>query len=211
MDLIAGGILTPDHSYLAVDKCKVQRARSLAMRGARESGEESSLRDKIEGIFFDGRKNQTNIMKYDEETDKFHPRIIKVNHIAVTSEPDGQYRYHFTPDEPVYPHKPAYMEAQGLYLWMVKNAIDKDILVLGGDSTPSNSGWNGGCMTWLERMLGKRTFWVICCLHTNELLLRHLIEKLDGKTSFKDGFSGPIGKLLSQVNSLERNSKPYLV
>ena len=41
--------------------------------------------------------------------------------------------------------------------------------------------------------------------HTNELPLRHLIEKLDGKTSSKDGFTGPIGKLLSKVIELEVN------
>ena len=46
---------------------------------------------------------------------------------------------------------------------------------------------------------------MICCLHCNELLLRHVISKLDGKTTSKDGFSGPIGKLLAKVNSMERN------
>ena len=183
MDLIAAGYLSPEHSSLAVDKCKVQRAKSVLMSGARQSGEEASLNDKILGIFFDGRKDSTRVMKYDEETDKYHPRVVKETHVAVTSEPDGQYRYHFTPDEPVFPHKPAYMEAQGLYMWMVKNGIDKDVLVLGGDSTNSNSGWDGGAMTWVERMLGRKLYWVICCLHCNELLLRHVISKLDGKTS----------------------------
>ena len=128
-------------------------------------------------------------------------QVVKETHVAVTSEPDGQYRYHLTPDEPVFPHKPA----QGLYMWMVKNGIDKDVLVLGGDSTNSNSGWDGGAMTWVERMLGRKLYWVIWCLHCNELLLRHVISKLDGKTTSKDGFSGPIGKLIAKVNSMERN------
>ena len=144
-------------------------------------------------------------MQYDEETDKYLPRLVKETHVAVTSEPDGQYRYHFTPDEPVFQHKPSYMEAQGLYMWMVKNGIDNDVLVLGGDSTNYNSGWDGGAMTWVERMLGRNLYWVICCLHCNELLLRHVISKLDGKTTSKDGFSGPIGKLLAKVDSMERN------
>ena len=60
-------------------------------------------------------------------------------------------------------------------------------------------------MTWLERMLERKCFWVICMIHTNELPLRHLIVSIDGKTSSKDGFTGPIGKLLSQVDDMERN------
>ena len=44
-------------------------------------------------------------------------------------------------------------------------------------------------------------------MHTNELPLQHLIlKKLDGKTTFTDGFNGPIGKLLSKVNSMKRKS-----
>jgi hypothetical protein len=40
---------------------------------------------------------------------------------------------------------------------------------------------------------------------TNELPLRHLIDKLDGKTSSKDGFTGPVGKLLFSVPDMEMN------
>ena len=60
-------------------------------------------------------------------------------------------------------------------------------------------------MTWVERMLGRKVYWVICCLHCNELLIRHVISKLDGKSTSKDGFRGPIGKLLANVNSMKRN------
>ena len=44
-------------------------------------------------------------------------------------------------------------------------------------------------------------------LHTNELPLRHLIANLDGPTNSKNGFKGPIGKLLSKVNKLKRLKK----
>ena len=42
-------------------------------------------------------------------------------------------------------------------------------------------------------------------LHCNELPLRHLLTALDGPTSSKDGFTGPIGRLLGDVNELEIN------
>ena len=81
----------------------------------------------------------------------------------------------------------------------------------------------GGTNAHLERMLCHKCNWLVCACHTNKLPLRHLIEKvgkfsqnlvsmffsspssLDGKTSSKDGFTGPIGKLLSSVTSMEVN------
>ena len=39
----------------------------------------------------------------------------------------------------------------------------------------------------------------------NKLPLRHLMSKLDGKTSSREGWTGPIGKLLVRVNDMERN------
>ena len=35
--------------------------------------------------------------------------------------------------------------------------------------------------------------------------LLHLIEQLDGPTSSKDGFTGPIGTLLSKVHEMEED------
>ena len=73
---------------------------------------------------------------------------------------------------------------------------------MAGDSYNGNTGWKGGSNAHLERMLGRKLHWAICLAHTNELPLRHLIEQLDGKTCSKDGFTGPIGKLLSKVSLL---------
>ena len=112
----------------------------------------------------------------------------------MTSEPDGCYRMHYTPSEAIPPNKPAQEVAIGLYEWLVRHGQDSSILVLGGDSTNSMIGWKGGAIAWVEKYLNRKTFWAICQIHTNELPLRHLIEKLDGKTLSKSGFSGPIGK-----------------
>ena len=59
-------------------------------------------------------------------------------------------------------------------------------------------------MTWIEKKLGRKVTWLVCALHTNELLLRHLMEGLDGKTDSKTGFSGPLGKLLNDVPNMKR-------
>ena len=49
--------------------------------------------------------------------------------------------------------------------------------------------------------------WLVCQLHTNELMLRKLIEKLDGKTDSRTGFSGPLGKMLSKVKDMKPDYK----
>ena len=60
-------------------------------------------------------------------------------------------------------------------------------------------------MALLEQLLGHKCFWVVCNIHTLELLLRHLIISLDGPTNSKDGYQGTVGKLLSSVDSMTFN------
>ena len=117
----------------------------------------------------------------------------------MTSEPEGTYLAHFTPEEPLHPEKPAFKEEQGLYDILCSHGATESCLVLGGDSTASNTGHKGGVLTHLESMLGHKCQWNICAIHTNELPIRHLIQKLDGPTTSKDGFTGKIGKLLNKV------------
>ena len=47
--------------------------------------------------------------------------------------------------------------------------------------------------------------WLICALHTNELLLRHLLVELDGKTLSNNKWSGELGKMLGTVTELNTN------
>lgn len=158
----------------------------------------------IVGIYFDGRKDLTRAMVLDS-SDHLHPRIIKETHVSVTVEPLGMYLGHITPDDAVHPVKPARKEAEAIYELLGQHGATESCLVLGGDSTASNTGWRGGVMAHLEKLLGHKCHWAVCQLHTNELPLRHLIQSLDGPTSSKDGFTGPVGKLLSTVNQMEYN------
>ena len=100
--------------------------------------------------------------------------------------------------------KPARQAAVALHEWMVQHGVDVTVLVLGGDSTNSNTGWKGGMIAHLERLLDRKCFWVVCMLHTTELPLCHFFSMLDEKTNSKDGWTGPIGKLLKTVNSMKR-------
>ena len=108
----------------------------------------------------------------------------------MTAEPSGRYLLHFTPEYQEYPEKPAFKVAQALYDIFLKYDSTKSCIVLGGDSTNSNTGWRGGTIAHLERLLGHKCHWVVCNIHTLELPLRHLITGIDGPTNSRDGFQG---------------------
>lgn len=105
------------------------------------------------------------------------------------------------------PEKPAFKVAQALYDLLVTYDSTDSLIVLQGDSTRANTGWKGGTHAHLEKMLGRKLFWSICVLHTNELPLRHLITSIDGPTSSDTGFTGPVCSLLSSVNEMQYNAE----
>ena len=87
---------------------------------------------------------------------------------------------------------------------MTLHGVDKSVMFLSGDSTNSNTGWKGGIIDWLEKLMKRKVNWLVCKLHTNELGLRQLFEMLDGKTNSKTGWSGFLGRLLKLLESMER-------
>ena len=161
------------------------------MKSARAKDKEKIKDSEIIGISFDGRKDLTRALIPDS-TGKLHPRIIKEQHISVTAEPSGRYIGHVTPEEPVHPVKPAMKEAEAVYHLMQQHDLTESCMILGGDSTVSNTGWKGGAIANLEKLLGHKCHWCICMLHTNELPFRHLIVGIDGATTSNVAFSGPI-------------------
>ncbi|KAG0719337.1 hypothetical protein GWK47_050703 [Chionoecetes opilio] len=138
---------------------------------------------------------------------KLHPRLIREEHVSVTEEPSGTYLWHFVPEDPVPPEKPAFKVAQALYDLLVTYDSTDSLIVLQGDSTRANMGWKGGTHAHLEKMLGRKLFWSICVLHTNELPLRHLITSINGPTSSDTGFTGPVCSLLFSVNEMQYNAE----
>ena len=200
-DLIAVGHLAPEMAYLSCDPNKVVRARKAVMSQAREG--ECHKESKILGIGYDGRKDAQTRAMVPDSYGKLRMRLIKEEHISVTEEPAGKYLTHFVPDEPVYPEKPALKVAQALYELLDQHDSLESLPVLAGDSTNSNTGWKGGTHAHLEKLLGRKLFWAICNIHTNELPLHHLIIILDGPTSSDKGFSGDVCSHLSKVNEMQ--------
>ena len=203
-DLIAAGFLGSDMAYLACDPSKLVRARRDVMEEARGQDMNKHTDVKIVGIGYDGRKDKTRAMVSDS-FGQVRMRIVQEEHVSVSEEPSGKYLTHFVPAEPVHPEKPALKTAQALFDVLEQfNSVDS-LQILQGDSTNANTGWRGGSHAHLEKLLGRKLYWAICNLHTNELPLRHLIEILDGPTSSDKGFSGPVCSLLSKVEQMEYN------
>ena len=96
-NLIENGHLDLRKSFLAVERSKIHRRKLEALKEAGVKGERSSQESDIKGIFFDGRKDETKVMEFDEQTKRYHPKTVKEYHVSATSEPDGQYRFHYTP------------------------------------------------------------------------------------------------------------------
>ena len=84
---------------------------------------------------------------------------------------------------------------------MTNQVVDHTLQVLAGHST--NTGWKASAMAWIEKKLGRKLHWLVSQLHTNKLMLRQLITKLDGKFDSKTGFSGPIGKMLKNMEKIK--------
>ena len=96
-----------------------------------------------------------------DQSGQLHPRLVREEHISVTTEPDGSFLGHVTPDPAVAPDKPAKKAAEAVYQLLVDCDISQNCIVLGGDSTASNTGWKGGAMAHLENLLGHKCFWAI--------------------------------------------------
>ena len=54
-----------------------------------EEAEKVLKENPVIGIFADGRKDQTLVIMKDDESGKFHKRVVQEEHITVTEEPMG--------------------------------------------------------------------------------------------------------------------------
>ena len=113
-DLMAAGHLSEQWDFLAMDTNKLHRARQSVLTWAKEKDEVRATEEKIESIYFDGRKDKTRAMVPDVRG-QLHLKINKKELVSVTWEPHGRYLTHFTPEPAVHPDKPAKKVAEVLY------------------------------------------------------------------------------------------------
>ena len=92
------------------------------------------------------------------------------------------------------------------WLRLQQHRAEETLDSIRGDSTPVNTGREGGAFTCIERLLGQKKMWLVRMPHTNEPPLRHLIMDLDGMPSGDSTLSGPTGKRLRFVTELDTDT-----
>ena len=118
-----------------LDHHKVHREKVKHMKNLKAISEEKYKEGDIRCILFDGRKNWTNVMEKAESTGGYYQSRVKMEHIVVTSEPGGEYLFHFVPDEATKEIRAAKQVAINIVDWLQKFDVDETLDSLGGDST----------------------------------------------------------------------------
>ena len=136
------------------------RARKTAMKEAIIIDEEKHQGDAIIGLSYDGRRDKKTRAMVPDSFGKMRMRVITEEHETVTEEPSGKYLAHFTPEPPVHPEKPAERVADALYDLLVKHNSTESLMILGGDSCNTSTGYKGGTHAILEKKLGRGSFGV---------------------------------------------------
>ena len=125
---------------------------------------------------------------------------MKQENVVLVGEPGVKYIGHVTPSG-----KAAEPTAAEMLNFLEEEVLINNWMLVGADSTAVNTGKANGIIARCERFIGHRLHWNVCLLHTNELPLLHLLQKLDGPTSGNASFKGPLGKMLLHVEDLEWN------
>lgn len=186
------GIISSNDTSGVIDRSKLRRERTK-VRSALQNADRDKI---IYGIYFDGRKDKTLVSIQKEG--KFYRKRVTEDHYVILSEPGSNYFGHVTCESGT---------AKGIetaisnYL-KSKSVQLSEISVVGCDGTVVNTGSKGGVIRLMEEELKKSLQWFVCLLHLNELPLRHLLLRLDGKTTGPKCFSGPIGSELQKCETI---------
>ena len=110
---------------------------------------------------------------------KLHRQITSEEHISIVFEPGSSYFTHVSPNSGT-----SKSIAKEILDALKSKSIDLEkIQAIGCDGTAVNTGVKERVIRILETTLNKPLQWLICQLHTNELLLRHLFVYVDGATT----------------------------
>lgn len=138
------GLVSVDNAVNVVDKNKIRRELQKKRKHVQEKATEE--RKVIEGIYFDGRKDQTMIQMEGR-------RIAKQEeHVALIEEPASRYFGHLSINPPVN----AVNIATNILSYMKENTVNpKNLKAIGCDGTNVNTGWKGGVIRIIEVQIGK--------------------------------------------------------
>ena len=188
------GALQSQGPSAIVDRSKIRRLRKDLRTAACEI--QRKEKKTLLGLYFDGRKDKTLVNL--KKGKGYHRSVIVEEHISLVDEPGSSYLAHITTESGT-----AISIKNSIVNFITQSELDvSKFNVVGCDGTAVNTGSKGGVIALLEKKFKRPFQWVICLIHSNELPLRHLIQKLDGATTGPLTFSGPIGAKLETCQTL---------
>ena len=190
--LVDLGIVSKDDTSAVITRKMVRDARAKYRKKVKILDDEP-----IEAAYFDGKKDNTCTMSVDASGTIRYTKIKEEHHV-MTKEPGGTYMTHFATAKGT-----AKVISDAVVAGLVEMKASESIKVIGSDTTNTMSGTEGGSQHYIEEKLGRNLQRVFCNLHTNELPFRNLFQSIDGKTSGKESFKGPIGKACKDVKKLK--------
>lgn len=191
------GWISPQHKGLVVtadymgDKLSKNRKRTWQ----RDLERRSKNFDLIQCFPFDGKKNNTTAMIENlGGKNKTKRSTILMENVAIVEQPN--------------------MEPLGFVsslsgstaficekLWNFLNPDGKanfrNLIAIGAEGTNANTANNAGVIALFEARIGRNLHRLICLLHLIELCIKHLIFKIDGRSTSESKLSGHIGKKIS--------------
>lgn len=188
-------LVSDEDPSLIIDRSKMRRERKRRRKNL--ANEEMEQQKEVTGIYFDGRKDKS--LAIEKIGSSYHSKQITEEHIVLVAEPGATYLGHVTPTS-----GSASGIKTSIFNFLTNYLGDNlnKIAAVGCDGTVVNTGYKNGVIKQLELSLKRPVHWFICLLHCNELPLRHLIHQIDGKTNDPRGFTGPIGKQLSNCDKM---------
>ena len=136
------GLVTEEDTVHVVDKSKIRRERQKI-----SSDLKKTQITEIEGLYYDGRKDETAFV--DNINSKRYRKTRLEEHISLIAEPGPIYVAHVAPKS-----GKAKDKAESIVSYFVEKGIDTTKLkVLGADGEPTNTGWQGGSMREIELKL----------------------------------------------------------
>ena len=206
--LIDNGVISKSDISKTVTPAKIYRAKAKVGSNELEKRDNFCKSGAINCLFFDGKINYC-IVEQEKNGMKSRGKGTK-DHYALVTHPPGKGRFigHFEHKVDTVRRtagvKPGRQLAENFLSKLTDHGVNLDnILALGFDSTNYNTGHEGGVMSWIEYILGRRLVWIVCLLHLNELPLRHLIKSYVGESKSATVLPGPIGKLIAQAHELQ--------
>ena len=132
--------------------------------------------------------------------EKHSKSIINKDYICILTEPGSKYVEHVTSDS--CSSRDIAQEILECFHSEIPLLDFTYLRAIGRDGTVVNTGSRNGVVRQLEKAAGRSLQWLICQLHANELPLRHLPQKLYGKTKGPSIFTGTLGEKLEKCENI---------